>query len=197
MPNLQPNILMLQNSIKLIDSTLNVFLIIYIIIIIYVAYIIYYINTLKKCPCYEIENKTNYSNLTYLTVIESIILVLSSIYVLIIIYFLFSSNSFSNTYLKFTKQLFSVSLNNLKFVLILLVVILIAIYVAIAYFIYYVYRLYQNVDENCPCTKNWLRYLLYIQAIFYLITFVMIIITSFSGSNMKAHTNLLNFKNNK
>ena len=43
-------------------------------------------------------------------------------------------------------------------------------------FIYYVYRLSQNVNEDCECTKSWLRYLLYIQSIYLLIFLTLSII---------------------
>ena len=47
------------------------------------------------------------------------------------------------------------------------------IYILInGYFVYYVYKLYENVDidrkdkqEYCDCSHSWLRYLLYIQSL--------------------------------
>ena len=100
----------------------------------YVSAIIYYLNSLKSCKCFQEKNKNNYSNLTFLIIIESIILTMNIILALGTIY--------------------------------------LGIY---GYFIYNVYKIYENIDPNCDCTENWLRYLLYIQAVLMLVNVLLIV----------------------
>ena len=130
-------------------------LIMTIIMVVYVSSIIYYLNTLKSCSCYQIENKLNYSNITYLIVIEAIILAASLINLTGIISSLSNVNKIMN------------GGGKSDFTMIYLFYLLMLIIDGL--FIYYVYKLSQNVNEDCECTKSWLRYLLYIQAIYLLI----------------------------
>jgi hypothetical protein len=48
----------------------------------YISSIIYYLNTLKSCKCFQEKNENNYSNLTFLIIMESIILTMNIILVL-------------------------------------------------------------------------------------------------------------------
>lgn len=125
----------------------------------YLGGILFYLVKLRDCTCYQIRNKINYSNLTYLIIIESILLAFSIITLIGLLSTLSIVNSLKNgggkkalhpsLYVGFT------------------------IYILInGYFIYYVYKLYENVDvdhkdtnEHCECSHSWLRYLLYIQSL--------------------------------
>ena len=127
----------------------------------YVSAIIYYLNSLKSCKCFQEKNKNNYSNLTFLIIIESIILTMNIILALGTIY-LFSilNNSRSG----------GAESKNAWFYIWFLVYL--GIY---GYFIYNVYKIYENIDPNCDCTENWLRYLLYIQAVVMLVNVLLIV----------------------
>lgn len=122
---------------------------IYTIYILYIGSIIFYLNKLKDCPCFQYKNETNYTNLTYLIVIESILLALSIIITLVVLGLISATYTLKSGGAKGFMNYVFISL-----------VLQILIY---GYFIYYVYKLYENVDEDCECTQSWLRYLLYIQ----------------------------------
>ena len=147
-----------QNSIS---KNIYIVLAVYIVGIILVSYVIYYLNSLKNCQCFQEKNKENYSNLNYLIIIESIILGLNVITALIILSRLFTMNS--------PKQGGGSNAS------ISLYIVLILYLLIFGYFIYYVYKLYENVDVKCECSENWIRYLLYIQAIIMIIEVLLII----------------------
>jgi hypothetical protein len=120
------------------------------IVISYISSIIYYLNNLKICSCYQTINKKNFSNLTYLIVIESIIL---SIHVLIAFFCLI---------VLINLNLQKGGEKNNNFILYLPIIISLIIY---GFFFYYVYKLSENINKNCECSNSNLRYLLYIQCI--------------------------------
>ena len=122
-----------------------------------ISSIIHYINELQKCKCYNEKNKENYSNLTYILVIESIILTLFIINVLVIIGLIFGINSIKRG---------GADKNSIMIYLIVILVIKIIITI---YFIYNVYKLSENIDHSCECSDNWVRYLLYVQTILMII----------------------------
>ena len=124
----------------------------YVLVIIYVSYIIYYLNTLKNCKCYQDKDRLNYSNITYLVIIESLIIAINIIAVISLLFVLSYMNKSKSGGGSFSKFL--------PYYVILAVIFLISLY-----FIYYVYKLSENIDPNCPCSQSWLRYLLYIQAV--------------------------------
>ena len=123
---------------------------IFIFNIIYISSIIYYLNQLKNCNCIEEKNKSNYTNINYLIIIESIILALNILYSLFMIILLYR--------IKGSKSggAYNQPISNYITFGILLVI--------YGYFIYYVYKLRQNI-QDCSCGNSWLRYLLYIQVI--------------------------------
>lgn len=145
-----------KNMIKVIKdldiSSIYVMLIINIIVIAYISGIIHYLNKLQSCDCYKDKNDENYSNLTYMIIIEAIILTLYVISTVAIIITLFA--------IKDIKQ----SGAGKKGMTTYLIVTLIVNLIITGYFVYNVYKLSQNIDPACDCTKDWLRYLLYIQA---------------------------------
>ena len=144
---------MFQEKIQFSDKNGIYLLLLFVIInIIYISAIIYYLSQIENCPCYQVQNKLNYSNIKYLIFIESIILALN----IIILIFMLSS-----LFLK--DKIKSGGGNNLMFIFLL--VSLLVYLLVYGYFIYNVYQVYKNTDENCLCTQSWLRYLLYIQAV--------------------------------
>ena len=147
-----------KNMIKVIKdldiSPIYGMLIINIIAIAYISGIIHYLNKLQSCDCYKDKNDENYSNLTYMVIIEAIILTLYVISTVVIIIGLFA--------IKDIKQSGAGKTTITTYLLITLIVNL-AITI---YFVYNVYKLSENIDPACDCTKDWLRYLLYIQAFF-------------------------------
>jgi hypothetical protein len=160
-----------SNSLKKVQSkVISAFkipiyglLVYYLIVIAYISAIINYLVNLRNCECYKDKNSENYSNLTYLIVIESILLGLSVLAVIALIPLIMILNKGSQSggaglydYLR-QGQLF--------FMLFYLVI--------YGLFLFYVFRLYENVNINCPCTQSWLRYLLYIQTLFIFIGVIM------------------------
>lgn len=125
-----------------------------IIIILYISSIIYYLNNLKNCSCYQEIDKNNYSNLTYLVIIEAIILSFN-----IILFILYSALIFYNNKLQKGGN------KNINYLIYLLTIIPLIIY---GVFFYYIYKLHQNLNKNneCECSKSKLIYLLYLQCIF-------------------------------
>jgi hypothetical protein len=137
-----------------------------ILVILYTSGIIYYLNKLQECTCYQEKNKENYSNITYLIAIESIILAINIIYVIILggsIYFLNN-----------IKKGGAETNNALIYIVLLLNIVL------YSYFVYYVYKIYQNISSDCVCTQNWLRYLLYIQTVFMAFYIIIMLYNLFS-----------------
>lgn len=147
-----------KNILKKMKMNIYIPLFVNIIFIIYISSIIYYLNKLKDCPCFLEKNKLNYSNITYLIVIESILLAFQIIMLLLIIYGIYIIN---NLKIGGIKKIIGSAY--------IIVLILLLIY---GVFIYYVFKLSQNISINCECSKNWLRYLLYIQAFFILLSLI-------------------------
>jgi len=140
------------NLAKKMDiSPFYTILVVYIISIAYISGIIHYLNKLQACACYNDKNETNYSNLTYLVILESIILTIFILQTIGIIISIFAINNLKKG---------GAGKDNMKSYLIVSLIINLAITI---YFVYNVYKLSENVDPQCDCTKNWLRYLLYIQ----------------------------------
>ena len=127
--------------------------IINIIVIIWCSFIINYLSKIDSCDCYNEKNKSNYSNIKYLIIFEYLIIVFS---IIMIVSSLSKLNSKNN-------QKGGGLLDNPLMLFFNLLSIIIFIY-----FIYYVYKFSENVNINCGCTQNWIRYLLYIQSFFLL-----------------------------
>ncbi len=133
-------------------SPIYTMFVINIIVIAYISGIIHYLNKLQSCDCYKDKNDENYSNLTYMVIIEAIFLTLYIVGTVTIIISIFA--------IKNIKQSGSGKENMTTYLIVTLIVnLLITIY-----FVYNVYKLSENIDPACDCTKDWLRYLLYIQA---------------------------------
>lgn len=141
----------LKPQMKGIKSMIYFALGVVIINIAYISGIIHYLSKLKECQCYQIKNKINYSNITYLIVIEAFLLIIN----------ILSFISLIGSILVLNKVKSGGAKNKLNPAFYMGYLIYLLIY---GYFVYYVYKLFENVDEDCGCTQNWLRYLLYIQA---------------------------------
>lgn len=146
---------------SLITTMLYSILAVTLISVAYISSIIYYLNTLKSCKCFQEKNENNYSNLTFLIIIESIILTMNIILVLGTLFMISMVNNLP-----------SGGAENKNMWFYLWFVVYLGIY---GYFIYNVYKIYENIDPNCDCTENWLRYLLYIQAVVMLVNILLIV----------------------
>lgn len=136
----------------------------HVLIIAYISFIIYYLNQLKICQCFNDKNNENYSNLDYLLFIEYLILTMNIIFFIFYLYVINLINTPRNGGGNNNQLLYYISF-----------FILLALY---SYFIYYVYKLHENIDKNCKCANTWFRYLLYFQAILMLINICLIISSS-------------------
>ena len=54
------------------------------------------------------------------------------------------------------------------------IIIAIIMTVVYGYFIYYVYELSKNINKECECSDEWIRYLLYFQSVIMALGLVMI-----------------------
>ena len=141
--------------LKKLNSLIPFILTFNIIMILYVGSIIYYLHQIKNCQCFIEKNKNNYTNINYLLIIEYIILSVNVFMVLILI-FIFNNNSKSNL----TKKGGAIQNFPTPFLIYFCL-----IFVVYSFFVYYVYKLHENITEDCECSKSWLRYLLYIQSV--------------------------------
>ena len=163
------NNLMEKFDFKVLDnakSTLYGLFVFYILVILYTIGIIYYLNQLQECTCYQDKNKANYANITYLIVIESMILAVNIIYLIVLGVSIFFINKLKHG---------GSEMNNAFIYITLLINVILY-----SYFVYYVYKIYENVSEDCLCTQNWLRYLLYIQTTFMAFFIIIMLYNLFS-----------------
>lgn len=137
-----------------------------ILIIVIITNIIYYLNRLKYCPCFQNENLQNKTNLDYLIFIEIIGVILNLIIIIHLI----------NLYLTVSSMKGG---NKEKNIYLFLVLFLYTI--VYAYFIYFVYKLSQNIKYDCLCSQSPIRFFLYAQAI---IIFINLLIFIFGLINL-------------
>ena len=156
----------ISNGKKLASNVLYIMLVINIIIVLYIGGIISYLIKLNNCDCYKIKNEENYANLTYLLIIEFLILTFNIIITISLVSAISMLNSFSGGAKK--------SKINGSYYISLLIYLLIY-----GFFIFYTYKLSQNVDPKCECTQSWLRYLLYIQAFVMLVNLLSVLYVFF------------------
>ena len=136
----------------------SIFLLLVVIAI--MVYIIYYLNRLKYCPCFQVENINNRTNLDYLIIIEAVGIALNVVMLiqLVSLYFAVSTMRGGGKEIKFY----------MLFILFLYIIVY-------GYFIYFVYKLSQNIKYDCLCAQSPIRFLLYAQAILILIYLLFII----------------------
>jgi hypothetical protein len=146
------------NKLKSFVSTgLIIYIIFLIIAITIISLIINYLTKLKNCDCFIDKNDQNKSRITFLIVIEIIVLI-SLIFILL--------SSLTVLYLIKTGG------GEYEGLYIYIMVFSILIILVQLYFIYCVYELSKNIRNDCDCAKSWVRYLLYLQSIFIAITII-------------------------
>lgn len=130
------------------------------IITIIMGYIVYYLNRLKYCPCFQVENIKNKTNLDYLIIIEVINIVFNLImlFQLVSLYYAVSTMRGGG--------------KDIKFYMLLIIFLYIIVY---GYFIYFVYQLSKNIKYDCLCAQSPIRFLLYAQTWFIFIYLIFII----------------------
>ena len=112
---------------------------------------------LKKCLCFQELNDKNYSNINFLIIIESLVLIS---YVIVFILALILTLIF----MYINKKQKGGSTNDNSYFIIGSIIYAIILLLNI-YFLYNVKKLSENIKEDCECSHSWIRYLLYIYAI--------------------------------
>lgn len=135
----------------------NILIIYYLCYIIFVSGIIYYINQIKDCKCFQEKNKLVGVNITYIYILEIIILVLG----LFTFIQLVISRSLINRVINGGNK--QNSNNSLKIMFFITIIIN-------GYLIYNIAKLSEIPIDDCQCDNSSLRYLLYIQAILMVIS---------------------------
>ena len=152
------------------NNVIMLYIFIQIIAIFWISGIIYYLNKLQKCECYMNVNK---SNISYLLFIEYLFLILYVIMIITLVIGLIRMNSIQ-------KGGSGNSQIHMRTVSIITFLIFFVIY---GYFLYNVYKIHTSNDltsKNCDCARNnWLKYLLYIQSLFMLMSLLSIFSTIF------------------
>jgi hypothetical protein len=138
------------------DANITTLIIMYIIIFIYISFIIYYLNNLIKCECYEDKD------LKYLIYCEYALLVLT--FINLIFLYLISNDSIKNVSYLF-----------------IIPILLLIFYI---YIIYATINVYKNTNINCKCSMSNIRYMLYIQAIVLLFSFIALIFDIIKNKNL-------------
>lgn len=151
------------NLLKVKNNYLNVIgfsIFLLLVVVIIMTFIIYYLNRLKYCPCFQVENIKNKTNLDYLIIIEAVSIALNVIMIiqLFSLYFVLSSMKGVG--------------NEIKFYMLFIIFLYIIVY---GYFVYFVYKLSQNIKFDCLCAQSPIRFLLYAQSILIFIYLLFII----------------------
>lgn len=152
--------------LKVKNSYLNVLgfsIFLLIVVIIIMAYIIYYLNQLKTCSCFQDENEINKTNLDYLIVLEAVGIGLNIIMVIQLIALYISLMSMKG----------GGNSSTLKLSILIIMFLYIIIY---GYFVYFVYKLSQNIKYDCICAQSPIRFLLYFQAFLIFIYLLFIVV---------------------
>lgn len=139
-----------DNNFDFVINGFNILIVYYFLYIIFISGIIYYINKIKDCKCFQEKNKLVGVNITYIYIIEIIILVMS---IIAFVQFIMARH-----YIKTIQK--GGAMNNttqkISFFISLLVN---------GYLIYNVVKLSEIPMDDCECDKNMLKYLLYIQSV--------------------------------
>jgi hypothetical protein len=146
---------LIQSGLNMVKSTMSLYLTLSIFYIFLVSGIIYYINNIKNCSCFNELNKNNEVNINYIYILEIILLVL---YILIALSLIYSISLLNKIQLGGANKIISV--HTLGFIISLFIN---------GYLVYNIYKLSQIKDENCECSKNKFKILLYIQALLIII----------------------------
>lgn len=153
----------IKNTFFKLLNTINYFILSFSILgIIYISFILYYLHNLIKCDCFQKINKTNYSDIHFLIFMEYIILILFILLFIISIHNIFLLKGGSSNHSK---------KYNLLSIFILFFILSINIYLLIS-----IFKISQNINYDCNCSKSWIRYLLYFQGIILLFNTISLII---------------------
>jgi len=148
------------------SDVIGITILITIILIIMMGYIIYYLNNLKKCDCFKKENVENTVSIDYLIIIEAIGLTMNVIILINLITLYMSVNKIKSGGASYHQKLF--------------IYLILSLYVLIyGLFVYNVYKLSQNVKEDCLCATHPVRFLLYIQAFLVFVYLVLLVLGLF------------------
>ena len=157
------------NMIKVKSNYLNllsVSIIITGLFIFFLGYIVYYLNNLKKCRCFQEENSVNKSNIEYLIIIEAITIAFNVVILINLI----------TKYMTIDKLKSGGYSTNAKIYIYIGILLYLTVY---GFFVHHVYKLSQSVNDDCICSQNPIRYLLYLQAIIISIYLLFLIYAAF------------------
>jgi hypothetical protein len=160
----------------LLNNPINILFLLYGILgVIFTSSIIFYLNKLKSCQCFQVLNNTNHSSINYLIGIESFVLTVFIILVLVFSFVILIVNNKKNNLSLINNNLPLITknlplINNVNIIANIMILLLLLL------FCFNVYKLYQNIDEECECSKSWIRYLLYFQVFVQIINMIVIFI---------------------
>lgn len=146
---------LIKSGINTLKTSLGLFLTITIFYIFLVSGIIYYINNIKNCSCFNELNKNNEVNINYIYILEIILLVL---YILIALSLIYSISFLNKIQIGGANKLISV--HTFGFIISLFIN---------GYLVYNIYKLSQIKDDNCECSKDKFKMLLYVQSLLIII----------------------------
>jgi hypothetical protein len=153
------NLVNVMSDLKILIIFYIIFIFIYILI---VSGIINYINKIKDCNCFKEKNNIYSVNITYIYVIEIIILILSIFSLVSFIYLYIMNNYVINKLKGGSKSIFNTYL--IAYLISLLIN---------GYLLYNIYKLVNIPEDNCNCDKSSLKKLLYIQSILIMINLIL------------------------
>jgi len=132
-------------------NTVNIGIFLNIISIIIIGCIIYYLNNLKECDCFNMNENDSKFGLNYIIFIE-IIQIIGN---LLLIYVLYRTYQFTNK----LKVGGNKETNYMPLIALLMNVII------YSFFVYYIYQLSHHIKDDCECAQRPIRFLLYLQGI--------------------------------
>lgn len=143
------------------QSVLMISILISILIIIMICYVINYLLKLKKCYCFDNENNDTKVNIEFLLIMHIIFLAINLIILINLISYYFSIDKI--------KVSGGSIINKNKIIGMIIILLYTLVY---GFFIYNIYKLSNNIKKDCECSRNPIRFLLYIEAFLLLIHLV-------------------------
>ena len=170
--NLLGNESKIKNKAKLLNikndllTTMNIGIFLNVVSIIIIGCIIYYLNNLKKCDCFNMNQNDSKFSLNYIIFIE----VIQIIGNLLLIYVLYQAYLFTN-------QLKVGGKREMNYMPLFVLTLNIVIY---SFFVYYVYQLSKHIKDDCECAQRPIRFLLYLQGILVFFNILMALLDLFN-----------------
>jgi hypothetical protein len=146
------------DSINFVKNGFMYLIIFYVFYILFISGIIYYINRIKDCKCFQEKNKLVGVNITYIYIIEIILLVLAIITILQ----LFLGIKYLNEIKSGGGTVNNIG-NKISY--------LISLFIN-GYLIYNIIKLSEIPTDDCECDKSSLKNLLYIQSGIIIVTII-------------------------